>query len=98
MNKENAHLFLPLVKALADGKTIQYYSDGRWVDDGGNIGFSNDPDLYRIKPEPHVRWALYTKNGEYTASYANKAAAEEARRSYHTYSYKIVKLVEEINA
>jgi hypothetical protein len=66
MNKENAHLFLPLVQALADGKTIQfkcllmetipYNSDFKWEDIPRNSEFkwTNAPDHYRIKPEPRT--------------------------------------------
>jgi hypothetical protein len=53
MNKENAHLFLPLVQALADGKTIQYIENGIWNDMfGDSIAFGNHFEHYRIKPEP----------------------------------------------
>ena len=52
MNKENAHLFLPLVQALADGKTIQYSPfDSEWSD-LSDPNFQESPDQYRIKPEP----------------------------------------------
>jgi hypothetical protein len=74
MNKENAHLFLPLVQALADGKTIQrklphckfvgtnpdgtsYLEDSpeEWIDGGvGGFAFNNNPEFYRIKPEPRT--------------------------------------------
>jgi len=54
MNKENAHLFLPLVQALADGKTIQFeHIDGHW-EDGVNLDFGFDPKCYRIKTEPRT--------------------------------------------
>ncbi len=51
MNKENAHLYLPLVQALAEGKTIQYGSESIW----GEVkdpNFLNPPHYYHIKPEP----------------------------------------------
>jgi len=58
MNKDEAVQFLPLVQALADGKTIQV-NDGtsnlpRWVDID-DPSFTYRPDLYRIKPEPRER-------------------------------------------
>ena len=50
MTKENAKDFLPLVQALADGKTIQFLSCDEWVDlDDPNFG--NNIEKYRIKPE-----------------------------------------------
>jgi len=70
MNKENAHLYLPLVQALADGKTIQfkcllmetipYNFDFKWKDIACNSEFkwTNAPDHYRIKPEPRT-WEIY---------------------------------------
>ena len=51
MNKENAHLYLPLVQALADGNDIQQLSCGEWMafeDDAFIQGANN----YRIKPKP----------------------------------------------
>jgi hypothetical protein len=56
MNRENAHLFLPLVQALADGKTIQVYHPSRkqW-EDSTNVEFIYRVDQYRIKPEPR-KW------------------------------------------
>lgn len=50
MTKENAKEFLPLVQALSDGKTIQFFNCDEWVDlDDPNFG--NDIEKYRIKPE-----------------------------------------------
>jgi len=57
MNKENAHEYLPLVQALADGKTIQHKSfDNHWVDiDDHKIIYFHEPShYYRIKPEPRT--------------------------------------------
>ena len=57
MNKENASQFLPLVQALADGKTIQVLGcDGsEWIDIR-EVKFSDNPEAYRIKPEPREFW------------------------------------------
>lgn len=58
MNKENAHLYLPLVQALAEGKTIQFKTtSGNW-EDQVNLHFSLDPEDYRIKPEPRT-WDVW---------------------------------------
>jgi hypothetical protein len=56
MNKENAHLFLPYVQALADGRTIQWkLNDGVWGDiDEIEFRTYDDPEDYRIKPEPRT--------------------------------------------
>jgi len=56
MNSTNAHLYLPLVQALADGKTIQFNQNeaGDWADIDNIYHFNERPDLYRIKPEARV--------------------------------------------
>ena len=51
MNKNNAKEYLPLVQALADGKTIQYESLHEGWRDIRNPLF-NGMSEYRIKPEP----------------------------------------------
>ena len=63
MNKENAHLYLPLVQALADGKTIQHKMSKNWtdIDDNVVIGFYDHPENYRIKPEPRTFTILRNK-------------------------------------
>jgi hypothetical protein len=58
MNKENAHKFLPLVQALADGKTIQHIGpDDKWHD-CNPCYFNIPPEHYRIKPEPRT-WSVW---------------------------------------
>jgi hypothetical protein len=53
MNKDNAHLYLPLVQALAEGKTIQHsYGDAQWAD-LLSPDFRLPASDYRIKP-----WSL----------------------------------------
>ena len=67
MNKGNAHLFLPIVQALTDGKQLQYRDGCKdnpyWVDfeDDDQIGFHTDPEDYRIKPEPRTFEVFYHK-------------------------------------
>jgi hypothetical protein len=65
MNKENAHLFLPLVQALADGK-LQFKSSTRGWEDvkpHENIEFSFGLSDYRIKPEPREWDAIIGNDG-----------------------------------
>jgi len=52
MNKDNARDYLPLVQALAEGKTIQLFSDGDGWEDVRSPSFDKPAKLYRIKPEP----------------------------------------------
>ena len=61
MNKENAKEFLPLIQAMAEGKTIQTdYPDGIWRDTGWIETIDNDGSLYRIKPDPRT-FAMYRR-------------------------------------
>lgn len=54
MTREEAIELIPLIQAFADGKTIEFFQQGEWVE-------LNDPDFtwsahkYRIKPEPKYR-------------------------------------------
>lgn len=56
MTKENAKDYLPLVQALAEGKTIQNVDlKGSWRD-LNDPAFADPPDRYRVKPEPLEVW------------------------------------------
>lgn len=57
MNRTNAHLYLPLVQALADGKQLQFHTaiygqtdNYRWDVIVGDVKFGLPPEKYRIKP------------------------------------------------
>lgn len=52
MNKDNAKDYLPLVQALAEGKTIQLNSGHGWEDVDYLAPFSYEAERYRVKPEP----------------------------------------------
>ncbi len=58
MNRENAHLYAPLVQALAAGQTIQAnrgtVDEPCWEDLPESVLFTCDPHLYRVKPQPVV--------------------------------------------
>jgi hypothetical protein len=60
MNKENAHQYLPLVQALAEGKTIQTRVGDVWLN-CESVDFCNQPERYRIKPEPR-EWSMVVGN------------------------------------
>ena len=53
MNQQNAHLYLPLIQALAEGKTIQHRHNPNheWFNNDAPT-FQAEPESYRIKPEP----------------------------------------------
>lgn len=52
MNAENAHLYLPLVQALADGKTIEHSVGGQYWEKLDKVDFLFPPDQYRVAIEP----------------------------------------------
>ena len=56
MTRDNAHLYLPLVQALADGQTIQAnrgtVAEPRWEDLPEAVLFTCEPHLYRAAPKP----------------------------------------------
>lgn len=58
MTKENAKNFIPLVQALADGKTIQKNNGGVW-EDLEIVAFEAPSRYYRIKPEPRRWWLVW---------------------------------------
>ena len=51
MTREEAKEMLPIIQAWAEGKNIQFLSDGEWHDIN-QADFTCYPDKYRIKPEP----------------------------------------------
>lgn len=58
MNKHDAIEFVPLINALAEGKTIQVkmLHSGEWLDSTGNLAFDGPREEYRVKPEPKEYW------------------------------------------
>ena len=54
MTREEAKELLPIIQAWAQGKNIQFLSDGEWHDIN-QADFTCYPDKYRIKPEPKYR-------------------------------------------
>ena len=54
MTREQAKEMLPIIQAWAEGKNIQYLSDGEWHDIN-QADVTCYPDKYRIKPEPKYR-------------------------------------------
>lgn len=54
MTREEAKGLLPIIQAWAEGKTIQFLSNGEW-DDIDQADFACSPDKYRIKPQSEYR-------------------------------------------
>jgi len=84
MNKENAHLYLPLVQALVDGNDVQQLSCGEWVvfDD---YSFSQGAKAYRIKPKPaEVKAWVNKKTGKCDQSLGFSGLPLGTTESVHT--------------
>ena len=54
MTREQAKELLPIIQAWAQGKNIQFLSDGEWHDIN-QADFTCYPDKYRVKPESKYR-------------------------------------------
>jgi hypothetical protein len=54
MTKQNVKEYLPLVQAMAEGKTIEIMEHGYWESFYG-MNFKWPASHYRIKPEPTLR-------------------------------------------
>ena len=95
MNKENAHLYLPLVQALADGKTVQHRDDKGYWYGIGEFSFKDPPDNYRIKPEPMVAYVtVYPVGGGVDFGAAYKKTAAAARNFSANGGGRFVKFIE----
>lgn len=77
MNKDNAKEFLPIVVALAEGKTIQFQVGGLHWQDQDIISFGCEPSRYRIKPEPAAVYVICRGDGTSLASYDDEKTAVE---------------------
>lgn len=74
MKRQQAKEFLPIIKAFAEGKTIQYYYGADWIDisPDGAVDFSDNPSNYRIKPEPDKN-QLPIKDGDIMMTMGKRA-------------------------
>lgn len=84
MNKENAHLYLPLIQALADGKTIQENNYQtcpparyEWTD-LQSPNFTREPDRYRVKPELR-EWNMWVTPGGLLTTNSDMMMRESVR-------------------
>ena len=64
MTREQAAQMWPIIKAFGEGKVITYAMYNNWNNPLGlhnashkdsDLAFTENPDSYRIKPEPHLR-------------------------------------------
>ena len=54
ITRENAKELLPIIKAYSEGKQIQYFEFGEWIDKE-YLNFTDLPSFYRIKPKTKYR-------------------------------------------
>ena len=77
MDMHNAARYLPLVKALSEGKTIERDIGGTWVATSGVLNFTNPPERYRVKPDikKSVGYRRYLYRSVYESGETAKARA-----------------------
>lgn len=81
MNKDNAKDYLPLVQALAEGKTIQCGSkEYGWTDieDHEDCTFPHAASAYRIKPDTREIWVNHYADGRRSSHLTIKDADDSA--------------------
>jgi len=79
MNASNAAQFLPIIQALADGKTIEVCEDGVWTT-RPELAYNLDPSQYRIKPEPQKLWVNLYPDGRRDAFLTEDKARQHCGR------------------
>lgn len=96
MNKEIAKRYLPIIQALADGETIQFYHDGNNWCDTSTPYFEGEYE-FRIKPKLIVRWiAVYSGVSNRLYSYDHYARIDDCLKSCQDNPgfIKVVRLIE----
>lgn len=93
MNKDNAKDYLPLVQALADGKTIQFRNYlGEWSD-VQEVSFTAANSRYRIKPEPIERWGVANEVGRFVTTYDDESQAKRRVAGLARWRYSLMREV-----
>ena len=78
MNSNNAKLYLPLVRALVDGKQLEVQDAlGNW-EVASEVSFTKGHDRYRIKQEPKEIWVICDSRNENYGYRTSRAAAYTA--------------------
>ena len=96
MNAQNAKDFLPLVQALADGKTLQWVSEVPpcfWRD-VNEVHFGDPPGRYRIKPEPRRWWIVKYSEHDHHIAFTHNAAHTMAANAPCGLRAEIIEVVE----
>lgn len=92
MNKEDAKKFLPLVEALAKGKTIQHKNliSNTWHD-VAQVSSSGDPDRYRVKPE-RIKKKMWYRPGDKTDALYPVSDSTLTHQNWTKNGWKIVEV------
>lgn len=111
MNSNNAKLYLPLVQAMVDGKTIQrtYTGEditptgverGRWYD-VENVITSVPVSRYRVKPAPRTMYAVLNGKNKVWFSSFDKHSVEielsDRQRHGSVGPYTLVEFTEKVD-
>jgi hypothetical protein len=98
MNKETAKLYLPMVKALSEGKTIQYLENGEWSDILLPSFSSGDVERYKIKPDLMEFYTITNKDKTniLSVTYETEKEAKEYINEKDFKSYAIVVHMREV--
>jgi len=69
---------IEVIKAFAEGKTIQFNQGAKWADTE-NVGFTMPNVWYRIKPEPKKVWIRISDHdkGSYVQEASNKVYSSD---------------------
>lgn len=87
---------IAVIQAHKDGKAIEFRYDGEWKtcqDNNPLWNFTNN--FYRVKPEPRVRWAVYSSDGRILTTFSSEEKAKETV-AIKIYRGTVVKFVEEL--
>lgn len=95
MNKENAHLYLPLVQALSERKTIQVYNGSFW-DDLSDPEFTRPHQDYRVKPGPRTFWVNEYSNRSFGAVNHSREEADRHAGDGRSRTIKLVEVTEDV--
>ncbi len=96
MTKDEAIEYLPLITALAEGKTIQFLNttNKEWRDCNTMNVFGYAPECFRIKPEPKVIWVNEYVDGEFYGYIAKDRALDQGNIQNTRRAVKYIEVIE----
>ena len=103
VTRKNAALYIPLLQALAEGKTLQRIRSGGWSDLGEDyiLSFALPVERYRIKPDPIVQYHVVSIDNPASLRWSISSTLDEAKLKLASANkngslrpYRIVKMME----